>query len=322
MGRQLAPGPVDDGRRNGRRGDRRRAEERDPDPPRSRPPARPGTDARPGRQSAPAFEPGNVRRADHRRDAGDHRPDDGEFENLDEIRNVAVARGDGGKIVYVRDVAVVDDSHEEARVITRFNGDPCVKLAVLKQAEANTVDVSRAVNRRLEELRAVIPPDIRFGVVENQADYIMAAIKSVRDSALIAAILVILVVYAFLGRFRQVAVMLVALPLTVLANFFLMKIAGFSLNIFSLGGLVVAMGVVIDNSIVVIENITRRAEEGRSGRSPLKGTDQVAGAVLAATLTFLSLFLPFLLVPGLTALLFRELVFVVAGILISLSRRP
>jgi CzcA family heavy metal efflux pump len=240
----------------------------------------------------------------------------GEFENLDEIRNVAIARGPGGKIVYVRDVATVEDSHEEARIITRFNGDPCVKLAVLKQAEANTVEVARAVSRRLEELRDIIPPDIHFGVVENQADYIMAAIKSVRDSALIAAVLVILVVYAFLGRFRQVAVMLVALPLTVLANFFLMKIAGFSLNIFSLGGLVVAMGVVIDNSIVVVENITRRAEGGGAAGAPMEGTRQVAGAVLAATLTFLSLFLPFLLVPGLTALLFRELVFVVAGILI------
>jgi len=240
----------------------------------------------------------------------------GEFENLDEIRDVAVARGVGGKLVYVRDVATVEDSHEEARVITRFNGDPCVKLAVLKQAEANTVEVSRAVSARIAELSDIIPPDIRFGVVESQADYIMAAIKSVRDSALIAALLVIIVVYGFLGRFRQVAVMLVALPLTVLANFFLMKIAGFSLNIFSLGGLVVAMGVVIDNSIVVIENITRRAEGGESADAPLKGTEQVAGAVLAATLTFLSLFLPFLLVPGLTALLFRELVFVVAGILI------
>ncbi len=240
----------------------------------------------------------------------------GEFENLDEIRNVAVARGVGGKIVYVRDVATVEDSHEEARVITRFNGDPCVKLAVLKQAEANTVEVARAVNRRLEELRDIIPSDIHFGIVENQADYIMAAITSVRDSALIAAVLVILVVYAFLGRFRQVAVMLVALPLTVLANFFLMKIAGFSLNIFSLGGLVVAMGVVIDNSIVVVENITRRTEGGEAADAPLEGTRQVAGAVLAATLTFLSLFLPFLLVPGLSALLFRELVFVVAGILI------
>ena len=240
----------------------------------------------------------------------------GEFENLDEIRNVAVARGDGGRIVYVRDVATVEDSHEEARVITRFDGQPCVKLAVLKQAEANTVEVARAVGRRLEELRDIVPADIRFEVVENQADYIMAAIKSVQSAVLLAAILVILVVYAFLGRFRQVAVMLVALPLTVLANFFLMKIAGFSLNIFSLGGLVVAMGVVIDNSIVVVENITRRAQGGRASDAPLAGASQVAGAVLAATLTFLSLFVPFLLVPGLTALLFRELVFVVAGILI------
>ncbi|MFZ2053666.1 MAG: efflux RND transporter permease subunit, partial [Candidatus Aminicenantales bacterium] len=103
---------------------------------------------------------------------------------------------------------------------------------------------------------------------------------------------------------------------TVLANFFIMKIAGFSLNIFSLGGLVVAMGIVIDNSIVVVENITRRVEQGGVSDAPLEGTLQVSGAILASTLTFLSLFLPFLLVPGLSALLFRELVFVVAGILV------
>lgn len=241
----------------------------------------------------------------------------GEFEDLEEIRNVAVARGRNGEIVYVRDVASVEDSHEDARVITRFNGDPCVKLAVLKQAEANTVKVSEAVSRRLEELRDVIPADIEFGIVENQADYIMAAISSVRDSALIAAILVILVTYLFLGRLHHVIVMLVALALAVLANFFLMNLAGFSLNIFSLGGLVVAMGVVIDNSIVVVENITRRAQAGDADSAPLQGTEQVASAILAATLTFLSLFLPFLLVPGLTALLFRELVFVVAGILVT-----
>ena len=240
----------------------------------------------------------------------------GEFENLDEIRDVAVGRGAGGRIVYVRDVATVEDSHEEARVITRFNGDPCVKLAVLKQAEANTVKVSRAVEHRLHELRDIIPADIRMGVVENQADYITAAIKSVRDAAFIAAVLVILVVYAFLGRLRQVAVMLVTLPLTVLANFFLMKIAGFSLNIFSLGGLVVAMGVIIDNSIVVVENITRRSAEVIPSMAALDATSQVSTAILAATLTFLSLFLPFLLVPGLAVMLFRELIFVLAGILI------
>lgn len=240
----------------------------------------------------------------------------GELRNLDEIRNVVVARAGDGRLVYLRDVASVEDSHEEVRIVTRFNGAPCVKLAVLKQADANTVEVSRAVARRINELRDLVPDDIQLGVVENQADYIMAAIASVRDSALIAAVLVILVVYLFLGRIRQVAVMLVALPLTALANFFLMRIAGFSLNIFSLGGLVVAMGVVIDNSIVVIENITRLGTRGEGPRAALAGAEQVATAILAATLTFMSLFLPFLMIPGLASLLFRELILVVAGILI------
>jgi hydrophobe/amphiphile efflux-1 (HAE1) family protein len=240
----------------------------------------------------------------------------GEFENLDEIRDVVVARGPEGRLVYLRDVATVEDSHEEVRVVTRFDGDPCVKLAVLKQADANTVEVSRAVARRVAELREIVPPDIEFGVVENQADYIMAAIASVRDAALIAAALVILVVYLFLGRVRQVAVMLIALPLAVLANFFVMRMAGFSLNIFSLGGLVVAMGVVIDNSIVVIENITRVAARGEGEHAASVGAEQVSTAILAATLTFMSLFLPFLMVPGLASLLFRELILVVAGILL------
>jgi hydrophobe/amphiphile efflux-1 (HAE1) family protein len=240
----------------------------------------------------------------------------GEFEDLDEIRDVVVARGPEGRLVYLRDVATVEDSHEEVRVVTRFDGDPCVKLAVLKQADANTVEVSRAVARRVAELREIVPPDIEFGVVENQADYIMAAIASVRDAALIAAALVILVVYLFLGRVRQVAVMLIALPLAVLANFFVMRMAGFSLNIFSLGGLVVAMGVVIDNSIVVIENITRVAARGEGEHAASVGAEQVSTAILAATLTFMSLFLPFLMVPGLASLLFRELILVVAGILL------
>ena len=239
----------------------------------------------------------------------------GEFESLDEIRDVAVARGGEGRLVRVRDVAAVEDAHEEVRVITRSDGSPCVKLAVLKQADANTLEVSRAVARRLGELRAEAPPDVRFGVLEDQGGYVSAAVAGVRDSAIAAALLVVLVVYLFLGRWRQVAVMLVALPLTVLANFFLMRTAGFSLNVFSLGGLVVAMGIVLDNSIVVVENVSRLAREARP-RSALEGAEEVAGAILAATLTFLALFLPFLMIPGLASLLFRELVLVVAGVLV------
>ena len=246
----------------------------------------------------------------------------GEFEDLDEIRDTVIARGANGAMVRVRDVADVEDSHEELRVITRFNGQPCVKVNVLKQAEANTVQVARAVEERLAVLREEVPGDIRFGVVENQGDYVMGAITSVRDSAVLSAILVVLVVYLFLGHWRQVAVMLVALPLTLLANFFVMSLAGFSLNLFSLGGLVVALGVILDNSIVVLENITRLKNQAvASGREydvrlVGLGTAEVGPAIIAATLTFLGIFVPFLIVPGLASLLFKELVLVIASIVV------
>lgn len=239
----------------------------------------------------------------------------GEFENVDEIRNIVVAHGANGEKVYLKDVATVEDSHEEMRVNTRFNGKPCVKLNVLKQAEANTVRVAEAVKTRLDELRRYIPDDIQFGYVENQGDYVMGAIKSVENSAILAAILVIIVVYLFLGRWRQVVVMVLALPLTLLANFFVMKVAGFSLNLFSLGGLVVALGVILDNSIVVLENITRLKTVGIPNYA-LQGTNEVGSAIFSATMTFLAIFLPFLFIPGLAALLFKELVLVVASIVI------
>ena len=238
----------------------------------------------------------------------------GEFESLDEIRNVVVSRNEH-RLVYLKDVATVEDFHEEARVITRFNGENCVSLSVLKQAEANTVEVGRRVQERLEELRRQVPEDIRFGVVENQGDYVMAAIRSVRDSAIVAAILVILVTFVFLGQWRQVVVMVVALPLTLVANFLVMWVAGFSLNVFSLGGLVVAMGVVLDNSVVAVENITRLKREGEEHYA-LRGLEQVGTPILAATLSFLALVLPFLMVPGLITLLFKELVMAVAGVVV------
>jgi len=239
----------------------------------------------------------------------------GEFESLDEIRNVVVAAGPNGANVYLKDVATVEDSHEEMRVNTRFNGKPCVKLNVLKQAQANTVSVAEAVKGRLAEMRSGIPEDIEFGFVENQGDYVMGAIRSVQSSAVLSSILVILVIYLFMGRWRQVLVMVIALPVTLLANFFFMKLAGFSINVFSLGGLVVALGMIVDNSIVVMENITRLKGEGHADYA-LKGASEVGSAIVASTLTFLAIFLPFLLVPGLAALLFKELVLVVAGIVV------
>ncbi len=239
----------------------------------------------------------------------------GEFNNLDEIRNVIVTRTPAGQEVRVADIARVEDSHEDTRIITRLDGRPCVKLRVLKQARANTVQVARSVQRRLDDLRSDMPPDIAVAVLENQGDYVNAAVNSVQSSALVAALLVLVIVYLFLGRWRQVVVMVVALPLTLLACFLVMRLAGFSLNLFSLGGLVVSLGMILDNSIVVLENITRRRAAGIKAFA-LQGTREVGTAVVAATLTFLAIFLPFLFIPGLTALLFKEIVLVIAAVVV------
>ena len=241
----------------------------------------------------------------------------GEFENLQEIENVVVEMGPNGEKVYIKDIARVEDSHEEMRIDTHFNGKPCVEFKVLKQYAANAVTVAEGVKIRLNELRERddIPKGIQFGYVEDESTYVMGAIHSVESSAIIAAILVIMVVYLFLGRWRQVIVMVVALPITLLANFALMKAAGFSINVFSLGGLVVALGVILDNSIVVLENITRLKSEGVDDYAQ-RGTQEVGSAIVTATLTFLAIFLPFVFVPGMAAILFKELVLVVGGVVV------
>lgn len=242
----------------------------------------------------------------------------GEYQSLEDIRSVVLAHKDGAKVL-LRDVAQVEDAHEEARVITRLNGKPCVKLSVLKQADANTVEVAQGVEKRIREIQRTLSEGVRLELLENQADYVLSSLKGVRSAAGEAAILVIIVVYLFLGSWRHAMVMLLVLPITLVLNFALMKLGGFSLNIFSLGGLVVAIGVVLDNSIVVLENITRLLHE-TSGESSsevaVTGTAEVGSAILAATFSFLALFVPFLLIPGLTSLLFRELILVIAGIVV------
>ena len=240
-----------------------------------------------------------------------------EYKTIDDIQNTIIRNSNKG-VIKVKDLARVIDSHEEQRVVTRFNGQPAIKLNILKQADANTVEVSDAVNELIKKLEQTAPADLKFNTVENQSDYIKGAISGVRDSAIVAIVLVIIVIYLFLGHFRQVLVMLIALPVTILFNFFIMQLLGFSINIFSLGGLVVAMGVVLDNSIVVIENITRihknRGEFNED--TAVVGTSDVALAIVASTLTFLALFMPFLMIPGLTSLLFQELILTIAGIVV------
>ena len=243
----------------------------------------------------------------------------GEFIDLETIRQIVLVRGDGGARIRLSDVATVEDSHEEVRLITRLDGRPAVKANIIKQADANTVVTVRNVERRLAELAPAFPAGHSYKLLENQADYITDSMKGVRNTALEALALVVLVLFVFLGSPRQVLIIGIALPFALLVNFFVMRLAGFSLNIFSLGGLVIAIGVLPDASIVVVENITRRRGL-RRGDAPATlaeaGTREVGGAILAATITFVALFAPFLLVPGMITLLFRELVLVVLGLMV------
>ncbi len=241
----------------------------------------------------------------------------GELTSLDEIRSVVVADHGLAK-VYLRDLAEVVDAHEETRIITRIDSEPCVKLSVQKQPDANTVEVDEALGRRLAELEQAIPEHVSLGMVESQAAYVDSALSEVETAALQAGLIVLVVTALFLGSLRQALVLVIALPVTLVTNFTLMRLGGFSINVFTLAGIVIALGVLLDNAIVVIENISRHREagDGDPDEHAVRATGQVARAVVAGTLTLLALFVPYLFVSGLTSLLFRELILVVAGVVV------
>jgi len=243
----------------------------------------------------------------------------GRYRSVREIGDVVLGSSPAGGNLYLRDVAQVLDLHQVQRVMIRLNGQEGVKLSTFKQPAANVAEVSDGVRRKMGEVLASLPPGVHMDVTYDQGEYVRAAVKGVREAAIIAAVLVVLVTAFFLTGWRRVLTVVLTLPISLLGTFFVMKIAGFSINIFSLGGLVVAITVLLDNCVVVLENITRLQTEHPEVKTPVQtGATEMAGAVTAATLTFLALFLPFLLVSGLTALLFRELVITV-GVVLALS---
>jgi len=243
----------------------------------------------------------------------------GEFSNITEIANLVIVKGKNEGIVLLKDIADVKDSYAIQRVKNKLDQIEGVKLSVFKQTGANTIEVSDKVAIKLEELKSIIPPSIKIDIIYDQAEYIRSAVAGVRDAALIAAFLVILITAFFLTGWRRVVIVSLTLPVTLLGTLFFMQLLDFSINIFTLGGLVVAITVLLDNCIVVLENITRIQEEEPDEKYPVqKGTEQVSGAVTTATLTFIALFLPFLLVSGFVSLLFSELILTVA-ITITLS---
>lgn len=246
----------------------------------------------------------------------------GKFESIDDLRSLLLLTPAGQRI-QLQQVADVRDGNAEQRLWARLNGVPAIKLSVRKQPEANTVRVATEVDELLASLKATnfIPSDVDVRLLENQANFVRASVNSVRDAAIGGGILAMLVVFLFLGSFRRTFVIGLAIPLAILGTFVMMGVSDLTLNVISLGGLALGIGLLIDNSIVMLENIFRHTEELHD--TPIdaahEGSSEVTSAVIASTATNLAAVVPFLLITGLTALIFRELILTISfAILASL----
>jgi hydrophobe/amphiphile efflux-1 (HAE1) family protein len=254
----------------------------------------------------------------------------GKFTSVDDIRGVLL-NVDGGGRIPLAEIATVQDTHREQRLWARLDGVPAVKLSVRKQPTANTVRVAEEVASRMRRLGAnrFIPNDITYETIQDQATFIRASVNSVRNAALAGAVLAMIVVLLFLGSLRKTFIIGLAIPTAILATFVMMGLGGLTLNIMSLGGLALGVGLLIDNSIVMLENIFRRREEGHEDATAAahEGAAEVQGAVVAATTTNLAAVVPFLLISGLAALIFRELILtisfaILASLLVALTVVP
>lgn len=229
-----------------------------------------------------------------------------EFASVEEIANSIVATP-AGRPVYLHDVARVTRGYKEREAITRVDGRESVELAIYKEGDANTVQVAQRVTQNMAKLENRLPEGTELAVIYDQSQFIAEAISQVRNAALLGGLFAILVLYAFLRDARATFIIGVAIPVSVIGTFLLMYTADVSLNIMSLGGIALAVGMLVDNSIVVLENIVRKKEQGFGVLDAARrGAGEVAGAVTAATLTTVAVFFPMVFVTGIAGQLFRD----------------
>jgi HAE1 family hydrophobic/amphiphilic exporter-1 len=229
-----------------------------------------------------------------------------EFRSVREIGDVIVARTAGAP-VYLRDIAEVVQGHKEREAVTRLNGEEAVEIAIYKEGDANTVTVSREVERRLARVREILPPGVELTRVYDQSTFIRQSVNEVIRAALIGGILAIAILYLFLRRFSSTVIISVSIPVSVIATFNLMYGADLTLNIMSLGGIALGIGMLLDNSIVVLENIDRHRRMGKGVLAAARdGASEVGMAVTASTLTTIAVFFPLVFVRGIAGQLFRD----------------
>jgi len=250
-----------------------------------------------------------------------------ELQDMDQIRETVVAMREGAPVT-LGQIAEVRDTYERLTRIVRVNGERGLRIGIRKQADANTVEVSRNILAEIARVNRDFP-EIEVVPVINQGNFIERSIQNVANSVLYGGGLALLVLFLFLGNARSTVVIAVSIPISTIATFALVYFGGFTLNLMTLGGLALGVGMMVDSSIVVLENIFRRLNETEDTplEASVRGAVEVAPAIVASTITTLVIFLPLVFVRGVSGLLFQELAYVivfalVCSLLVSLSLVP
>ena len=239
-----------------------------------------------------------------------------EFASADEMKHLVVGVNNG-RPVYLKDVATIKDGLEERSRETFNNGKKGGMIIVQKQSGANSVNISNKVMEMLPNLQKNLPSDVKVDVIVNTSDNIINTINSLVETITITFLVVMLVVYLFLGRWRATFIIMLTIPISLLASLVYLFATGNSLNIISLSSLSIAIGMVVDDAIVVLENVTTHIERGSRPKSAaVYATNEVAISVIASTLTMLAVFLPLTMINGMAGVLFRQLGWIVSIIMI------
>ena len=235
-----------------------------------------------------------------------------EYKESSEINNIVVTTTRDGKQIFVRDLATVRDTIKDLSLDERMNGQESVRMSISKQTGANTVQIAKEVKAEMEKIKKTLPPDIEINVIRDGSEDIENAIFGLAESIFYALLFVVLVVFIFLGNWRATVIIGLTIPISLLTSFIYLLLADSSLNIISLASLTVAIGMVVDDAIVVLENISRHIERGASPReASIYATNEVWTSVIATTLVIVAVFVPLTMLSGMAGIMFKELGWIV-----------
>ena len=240
-----------------------------------------------------------------------------EFKSAEEMLNVIVGTSNTGAPIYLRDVAVVNDGEQERLQKVYSNGQQGAMITIQKQTDANTVQVIKGIKKELKKIEKTLPSDIKINVIVDGSLNIIDTINSLKDTILITFIVVMAVVFLFLGRWRATVIIVLSIPISLIASVIYLFATGNTLNIISMSALTIAIGMVVDDAIVVLENISSHIDRGAKPKeAAVHATQEVSISVIASTLTMLAVFLPLTMVDGIIGIFFKQLGWIVSIIMI------